>query len=79
MREIKVEETLGEELATLQGEAVVVDAQGRALGFFSPLDRPTDLEEMQLDPPLSIAEVEELRKVKTGKPLVEILNRLGIR
>jgi hypothetical protein len=34
-------------------------------------------EEYDLEPPLSIAETEELRKVKTGKPLNEILARLG--
>ncbi len=79
MQQIKVEIALGEQLATVHGQAVLIDEQGRALGFFSPLDRPTDLDEMQLDPPLSIAEVEELRKVKTGKPLVEILERLGLR
>jgi hypothetical protein len=33
---------------------------------------------MQLEPLLSIVETEELRKVQTGKPLSEILARLGI-
>jgi DNA-binding CsgD family transcriptional regulator len=33
---------------------------------------------LQLEPPLSIAETEELREVKSGKPLGEILTRLGI-
>jgi hypothetical protein len=32
---------------------------------------------LQLEPPLSIAETEELRKNRTGKPLEEILGRLG--
>jgi hypothetical protein len=36
-----------------------------------------DDEEYDLEPPLSIAETEELRKTKTGKPLNEILGRLG--
>ena len=53
------------------------DEQGRMLGFFSPTpDRPP-LDALQLEPPLSIAEVEALRSVRTGKPLEEILNRLG--
>jgi hypothetical protein len=33
---------------------------------------------LQLDSPTSIAETEELRKVGTGKPLNEILGRLGL-
>ena len=36
-----------------------------------------DSDEYDLEPPLSIAETEELRKTKTGKPLNEILARLG--
>ena len=53
------------------------DEQGRMLGFFSPTpDRPP-LAALQLEPPLSIAEVEAFRSVRTGKPLEEILKRLG--
>ena len=52
-------------------------SKGGVLGFFSPTpDRPP-LDALQLEPPLSIAEVEALRSVRTGKPLEEILNRLG--
>jgi hypothetical protein len=40
------------------------------------VDRP-DVGELQLEPPLSIAQTEELRKNRTGKPLEEILGRLG--
>ena len=36
-----------------------------------------DDDEYDLEPPFSIAETEELRKIKTGKPLNEILSRLG--
>ena len=39
-------------------------------------DDPDDEDDLQ--PPLSIAETEELRKVKSGRPLNEILSRLGI-
>jgi len=40
---------------------------------------PLEVDDLQLEPPLSIAQTEELRKVRTGKPLDEILGRLGIR
>jgi hypothetical protein len=36
------------------------------------------VEDLNLEPPLSIVETEELRKKnRTGKPLKEILDRLG--
>jgi hypothetical protein len=40
-------------------------------------DDEYDDDEYDFEPPLSTAETEELRKVKTGKPLNEILARLG--
>lgn len=79
MREIIVESGLEQTLNSLTGQAVVCDSQHRVLGFFSPTpDRPR-LEDLQLEPPLSIAETEELRKNKSGKPLEEILARLGVK
>jgi hypothetical protein len=78
MQEITVESCLGDQLGELSRQAILCDANGRVLGFFSPVpDRPR-VEDLQLEPPLSIAETEELRKVQTGKPLEEILARLGI-
>lgn len=78
MHEITVESALGDQLGQLVGQAILCDSSGRALGLFSPLhDRPP-VDELQLEPPLSIAETEELRKVQTGKPLGEILARLGV-
>jgi hypothetical protein len=78
MQEIKVETALGELLGELAGQVVLCDPTGRVLGFFVPLrDRPP-IEDLQLEPLLSITETEELRKVQTGKPLDEILARLGV-
>jgi hypothetical protein len=79
MREIIVESTFEEQLAALSGQTIVRDSQGRVLGFFSPVPNRPQLEELQLEPLLSIAETEELRKNKTGKPLEEILARLGVK
>ncbi len=78
MQQIVVEPSLSQKLAALSGQAVLCDADGRALGFFSPLREPVEIEKLQLEPPSSIAETEELRKVRTGKPLSEILRRLGL-
>jgi hypothetical protein len=79
MNQITVGSSLGEQLIKLPGGAVLCDASGRALGLFSPLSQPMQAGELQLEPPLSIAETEELRKVRTGKPLNEILERLGLK
>ena len=76
--QIVVQPDLSRTLGELTGQTAVCDAQGRVLGFYSPLPEPTPIEKLQLDPPSSIAETEELRKVRTGKPLSEILTRLGL-
>jgi hypothetical protein len=81
---VKVELSLAEKLAGLTCDAVLYDEQGRALGYFSPMEEPTRLDEMQLEPPFSIAEMEATRKKyegmrpeDVGKPLKEILSRYG--
>jgi hypothetical protein len=78
MQQIIVEPALGQKLSELENQAVLCDSTGRALGLFSPLSAQPPVQDLQLEPPLSIAETDELRKVRTGKPLAEILGRLGI-
>jgi hypothetical protein len=58
-------------------QAVVCDEQGRVLGLFSPIPGLPDFSALQLEPLLSIPQTEELRRNPTGKPLEEILGRLG--
>ncbi len=78
MQQITVETRLVESLSETSGQVVLCDEHGRVLGLFSPvLDRPR-IEDLQLEPPLSIEETEQLRKNRTGKPLEEILGRLGL-
>jgi hypothetical protein len=59
----------------LQEPVEVCTSDGRTLGLFSPIGSPTT------PSPHSIEELEELRKVKTGRTLTEIrddLNKRGI-
>jgi hypothetical protein len=80
MQQIQVEMALGEKLAMQKGQVVLVDQQGRALGYFSPMREPTRLNDLELEPPTSIEESEELRKrarANPGRPLKDILNELG--
>lgn len=78
MQEITVAQSTGDQLGQIAGQAIVCDSQGRALGIFSPLPSHPSVKDLRLEPPLSIAETEKLRSNKTGKPLDEILARLGI-
>jgi hypothetical protein len=78
MHEITVEPALGEKLGQLAGQVILCDVEGRALGFFSPMPDHPFVKDLQLEPPSSIEELQELRKVRSGKPLEEILARFGL-
>jgi hypothetical protein len=78
MQQITVEPNFGQALDGVSNQVAVCDSSGRVIGFFSPLKGRPRFEDLQLEPPLSIAETEQLRqKHRTGKPLDEILGRLG--
>lgn len=77
MQQITIESQLGEKLCR-SGQVVFCDEGGRVLGLFSPVHGRPRIEDLQLEPPLSIEETEQLRKNRTGKPLEEILGRLGL-
>ncbi len=79
MQTLTIESALGQKLDAMGGQVVVCDEGGRVLGLFSPIQNRPRLEDLQLEPLLSIAETEELRKKnRTGKPLEEIFRRLGL-
>ena len=77
MQHISVDPALSNRLSEAAEQSIVCDERGRVLGLFSPVPGRPDVAELQLEPPLSIAQTEELRKNRTGKPLEEILGRLG--
>jgi hypothetical protein len=78
MHEVRIEPSLSDSLGQLAEQTILCDPSGRALGFFSPLPGRPRVDELQLEPLLSIAETEALREVQSGKPLSEIFSRLGI-
>lgn len=79
MQRITVDTGFEEQLGSNLNQVLVCDAAGRAIGFLSPLkDRPR-IEDLQLEPPLSNAEIEKLRqKHRTGKPIDEILSKFRL-
>jgi hypothetical protein len=79
MQQITVQSALGNKFSATSGQAVVCDERGHVLGLFSPVRNHPRIEDLQLEPPLSIEDTERLRKhYRTGKPLEEILGRLGL-
>ena len=78
MKYVTIDSAVGQTLERLEGQVILCDTKGRVLGLFSPLAEGQSIEDLELETPLSIAEIEELRKNKTGKPLEEILQRLGL-
>jgi hypothetical protein len=78
MNTITIEPGLSDKLVELPGQVILCDPNGRAIGFFLPMrDRP-HLKDLQLEPPSTVEEINQRRKNRSGKPLEEILNRLGI-
>jgi hypothetical protein len=73
--QVVVESGTGERLAALPDRVMLCDSAGRTIGIFIPL---ADGQCSDLDIPLSLAESRELRKGREGKPLEEILSRLGL-
>jgi hypothetical protein len=78
MQQIQVESPLSNKLMSLNGQVVLCDAEGYALGFFQPMGERLKVEDMQLETPLSPEEVERRRKIRTGKSLDEILRKHGL-
>lgn len=74
--QVVVESTTGERLAALPDQVMLCDSAGRAIGIFIPVADAGPCSD--LDIPLSLAEIQELKKSREGKPLEDILSRLGL-
>jgi hypothetical protein len=78
MRHITVEPSLGAKLIAHTDQVALCNDDGQILGFFSPLDEPVDLADLQLEPPLSIEETKKLCIHRTGRTLDEILREFNL-
>ncbi len=73
---IVIDPELLKTLRDLKGYTLLCDSTGKTLGIYQPVQeqvRPEDLE-----PPYSKEELKRRLQIKTGKPLEEILGRLGL-
>lgn len=78
MTRITMDESLQEKLGSLTARVEVCNERGETLGYFIPgrgRERPIGT---PAEPPYSEAEIAASRAVRTGKPLEEILSRLGL-
>lgn len=75
MQKFIIDPALLQQLSGLKGDTILCDSSGKTLGVYQPV-KATEI--VNLESPLSEAEIAERRKVKTGKPLEEILVRLGL-
>lgn len=79
MQIITVDSEFGAKLGAATGQMVLCDDKGHVLGYFSPSPEKPKLNDLQLESPISMEELRELqKKYRTGKPLEEILKRLGL-
>ncbi len=78
MQVIKIDPGLQNSLCGLTGQVLLCDSKGNALGFFQPMAEPCRIEDLRLESPLSMAELQERRKNRTGKTLEEILHKWGL-
>lgn len=68
LREISVMQTyviepgVQQALSNLSGYTLLCDSEGNALGIYQPMKKPMKAEEMRLESPRSLAEIEERRK-----------------
>jgi hypothetical protein len=73
--EIVVDAKLAEALRAIKGTVEIVDAEGQYLGTFSPPVRLT-APPPGYKPPFTDEELDRLSKVRTGRPLEDILRDL---
>jgi hypothetical protein len=79
MQAITVSADMESKLGDATGQTALCDEAGRVLGLFSPLPSKPNLDVFELENPLPIEVIRELRKsLSTGKPLEEILKRLEL-
>lgn len=78
MTQIRLDATLKERLGNLTSRLELCNELGEVIGYFVPSAGRECPEGVSLDIPYSPEEIAASRALKTGKPLEEILARLGL-
>ena len=74
MTQITLNDDVVAQLQQTRGRAEIRDAAGRVIGFFEPLDAPTEAWDSEI--PFTEEEIERFRAEPGGRPLEEILRDL---
>lgn len=78
MTKIILDSATCQKLENIDGSAEICDDTGHVVGYFVSGETKPGQPPPGLKIPLSIAETEELRKVRTGRTLSEILQGLNL-
>ena len=78
MTRVIVDAELRARLNNLSDLVLLCDETGRTLGYFHPVLSAADRERAGIKSPVSDAELMELRKQRTGRPLEDILKDLEL-
>ena len=62
MEQFVIEPSVQQALSGLSGYTLLCDSEGYALGIYQPMKKKVKPEELQLESPRSLAEIEERRK-----------------
>ncbi len=75
---IVIDPDLLKTLSDLKGYTLLCDSTGKTLGIYKPVLEQIRGADINLESPLSPDEIQRRLQIKTGKPLEEILERLGL-
>lgn len=78
MTRIMVDEVLRAKLGELTSQVELCGAHGETLGYFIPAAGRERPDKPPVEIPYTAEEIASSRAVRTGKPLEEILGRLGL-
>lgn len=74
MEKFVIDPALLQQLSGLKGYTILCDSEGKTLGVYQPVKT----QEIHLESPRSMEEIEARRGGTIGKPIEEIFQRLGI-
>ena len=75
MEKFVIDPALLQQLSGLKGYTILCDSTGKTLGVYQPVKEAGSI---NLESPLSPAEIERRLKIKTGVTTEEMLQRLGL-
>ena len=76
MTRVTVDADVSAKLGGFSGPVELCDRSGRVLGYYQPVLSPSETRRILAECPYSGDELHRLQQVRTGRPLLEILQEL---